>query len=144
MFFELNVVLYVLLFVFRWIYQRFFVIHSWICRNSRTFFWIFIVVEMFFKIRFHSMLNSFFEINWNEKNLACFWYWMKWKLYFQLHESILQILSIFMINVRLFHFHFNMCDDIRINDVWDKNACFCNKHFESLQSAIILIFDWMF
>ena len=99
---------------------------------------------MFFEIQFHSMLNSSSEIDWDEKSLACLWYWMKWKIYLELYKSVLQILLIFMINVWLFDLHFDMCDDIWINDAWNKSACFYNKHFESLQSATILIFDECF
>ena len=122
--FELNVVLYVLLSVSRWIYRRFFVICFQICQNSRTF-----------SSNFHCRRN----VSWNMISFNVEFF--LWNRYFKLHKSIFQILSIFMINVQLFDFHFDTCDDIRINDVWSKSACFCNKYFESLQSATILTFD---
>ena len=67
---------------------------------------ILFVVEIFSQIRFESALRSFFKKNESEQNLLVADYLIESKIHVDLCKSIVQFVTIFMINVRFVDFNF--------------------------------------
>ena len=93
---------------------------------------ILFVVEIFSQIRFESTLRSFFKKNENEQDLLAVDYLIENKVHVDLCKSIVQFVTIFMINVKFVDFNSVVIED-------DKTSLNCCKFWETRNNWIALI-----